>query len=76
MAVSIITDPAFVRGTPEVLFEGQYAQGGRSRDYDVGPDGRFLMIKLASVTPDGSPAVEIRLIQNWFDELQRRVPTP
>jgi hypothetical protein len=42
-------------------------QGG----YDVAADGRFIMIEPGQ--PDTSPA-QITLVQNWFEELRRRVP--
>ncbi len=47
------------------------------RQYHVAPDGRFLMIKQGSAATDDAPAApELVLVQNWFDELQRLVPTP
>ena len=46
------------------------------RDYDVLPDGRFLSTVPAE---DDSPsrtagASQIRVVLNWFRELQERVP--
>jgi hypothetical protein len=42
--------------------------------YDVSPDGqRFLMIKLNEQTPSSS-VTQIVVVQNWFEELKRRVP--
>ena len=72
--VPIETDPSFAAANPELLFEGQYVFGGMGgRNYDVAPDGeRFLMIK--PVESD-SAAPEIIVVQNWFEELQRLVPT-
>jgi hypothetical protein len=46
------------------------AGGAADRNWDVAPDGRFLMIKAA--TAAGSP--EIIVVQNWFGELERLVP--
>ncbi len=69
MAVAVTTEPTFTVGTPEVLFEEPYYQSG-GRNYDLAPDGRLLMIKEHSATGD------IHLVLNWFDELQRLVPTP
>ena len=69
MAVAVTTDPTFTVGTPEVLFEEPYyATGGRN--YDLAPDGRLLMLKEHPATPD------IHVVLDWFDELQRLVPTP
>ena len=40
--------------------------------YDLAPDGRFLLVK-----PEEHAYVsEINVVLNWFDELQRLVPTP
>jgi Tol biopolymer transport system component len=68
MAVRVETEPEFRFQPPEVLFEGGYSLGPRP-SYDVGPDGRFLMIK----EEEGS--AQINVILNWFEELKRLVPT-
>ncbi|HJZ73781.1 MAG TPA: hypothetical protein VKE51_18695 [Vicinamibacterales bacterium] len=47
-----------------MIAEGQFG------DYAVAPDGRFLIVKAG--TP--RPITEITLVQNWFEELKRRVP--
>ena len=71
MGVDITTDPAFARGTPKLLFEGVYGTYLPRANYDVTPDGqKFLMIK----TGDRQIA-ELNVIQNWFEELKRLVPT-
>jgi Tol biopolymer transport system component len=67
MAVAIQTQPRFLAGTPRLLFEGDYV-AGVWHDYDVGPDGRFIMIQTAE-----APRPQIALVQNWFEELKRRV---
>jgi eukaryotic-like serine/threonine-protein kinase len=61
-------------GTPELLFrvqEGGRLSGGRTRGYDVTPDGqRFLL-----VTPVERPGTApITVITNWTDELKERLP--
>ena len=39
-------------------------------DYDVAPDGWFLM------TIEPMPSItHLNLVQNWFQELERLVPT-
>jgi len=44
------------------------------RAYDIAPDGeRFLMIKQAGA--DEGSATELILVQNWFQDLERLVPT-
>jgi len=74
MAVAIQTDPIFVAGQPEVLFEGRYRRkpaNSGARNYDVTPDGqRFLMVEGGEVTQ----STPIHLTLNWFEELKRLVP--
>jgi serine/threonine protein kinase len=51
------------------LVSGETLQG--VLNYDVTADGqRFLMIK-----PLEQQAAQINVVQNWFEELKRRVPT-
>ena len=77
MAVPVDTEPTFSAGDPEVLFEQQYSYFRQDRTYDVAPDGRFLMIKEGATTDDGSaPTAQITVVLNWFEELQRLVPSP
>ena len=71
MAVKVATEPGFTSEPPQVLFEGNYLQGNRP-SYDVGVDGRFLMIKAAG--QEEGPG-QINVVLNWFEELERLVPT-
>jgi serine/threonine protein kinase len=73
MVVAINTQVTFSATTPRVLFEGQYDPGLSLRpNYDVTPDGqRFVMVRAAQ----GSEQAQINLVQNWFSELKRLVPT-
>ena len=75
MAVTVETEPTFNPGNPEVLFTGQYRRSapGRGQEWDVAPDGRFLMIRLAGTTGQAA-APHIVVVENWFEELQRLVP--
>ena len=74
LRVPVRTEPEFDAGSPEVLFTGVYAvQQGRM--YDIHPDGeRFLMIKPAETTEEGLEN-QVILVENWFEELKRLVPT-
>ncbi len=48
--------------------------GGRG--YDVSPDGqRFLMLMEVARSEDTSTAPHFIVVQNWFEELRRLVPT-
>ncbi len=50
--------------------------GSPGRTYDVSPDGqRFLMIKEGGEAEGTSAAPTVILVQNWFEELRRLVPT-
>ena len=51
-------------------------RSGAGRMYDVSADGqRFLMIKESSGADERPPSARIILVQNWFEELKRLVPT-
>ena len=72
MVVSISTEPEFVAGTPEVLFEGPYGQvGGLS--YDAAPDGQRFMVLLPE--HDDSQVRELHVVTNWFEELKELAPS-
>ncbi len=74
MAVSVETEPTFSVGTPQILFEGPYERGVYSNpSYDVSPDGeRFVMIR----SNRDPTRTQLTVVLDWFDELQRLVPTP
>ncbi|MDA2931194.1 hypothetical protein MYX84_14830 [Acidobacteria bacterium AH-259-O06] len=75
MVVRIKTEPIFTAGNPEVLFTGRYFTGA-ARHYDISADGqRFLMIKEGGQTEETSARDELIIVLNWFEELQRLVPT-
>ena len=46
-----------------------------ARPYDVAPDGRFVMIRSGETDAGGAAASNMILMQNWFEELKRLVPT-
>ena len=76
-AVPIEAEGSFTFGNPEVVFEQTYLIGNRfrGRTYDISPDGkRFLMIKEGG-PGDETEATQVILVQNWFEELKRLVPT-
>jgi len=76
VAVPIEPGDTFRSGAPVTLFRGHYlAQQSQRGIYDVTADGqRFLMIKRAE---DGAAAnaPQIVIVENWFEELKRLVPT-
>ena len=75
MTVPVQTEPSFTPATPEILFEGTYVVGP-GRRYDVAADGqRFLMIKEGGAGDEAPAPTSIVIVQNWFEELRRLVPT-
>ena len=78
MSVPVGRGALLTAGTPIRLIEGQYYRGtgNVARTYDVSLDGtRFLMIKQGGASEQPSPSPTIVVVQNWVEELKRRVPT-
>ena len=74
MAVPVRSAPAFGAGRSEEFFTESYIVL-IGRNYDIAPDGhRFLMVKPVETTEGGSRN-DVVLVQNWFEELKRLVPT-
>ena len=74
MAVRVQREPSFAFGNAAVVFGERYFVSGGvgGRSYDISPDGkRFLMIK----EPGEAASTELNLVLNWFEELERLVPT-
>jgi Tol biopolymer transport system component len=78
-AVSVPTEPALKVERPVELFQGPYyiSPGGSPRpQYDVMPDGqRFLLLASVPGTNTSGARPRMVVVQNWFDELRRLVPT-
>jgi len=71
IAAPVETEDGFKSGRAQSLFKDVYVQTG-FRNYDIHPDGkRFLMIKKAE---EDVPVTELIVVENWFEELKRRVP--
>ncbi len=65
-----------VAGRPQVLFEFAMYAVLSGRPYHIAPDGRFVII--GSGQPEGGgggAASNLILVQNWFEELKRLMPT-
>ncbi len=70
MAVDVTSQgSALVAGVPSPLFDDRFVRASPIRAYDVGRDGRFLM--LLETRPAATPATEIHLVVNWSHELRR-----
>jgi serine/threonine-protein kinase len=74
-AVDVQTGSGFAASRPRLLFERPgYGVNQPIREWDISLDGqRFLMVKLDERKPQ--PVTELVLVQNWFEELKRLVPT-
>jgi serine/threonine-protein kinase len=73
--VSVTMTPRFRAGAAQVLLEGEYESGTYYTypNFDIAPDGKtFVMVK---ADEEWGRATEIRLVQNWFEELKRLAPT-
>ena len=75
--VPVEYEPTFAPGQPSLLFDRPYDFDRSSVRgvpyYDVSPDGqRFVMVQTEQRAESG----RLILVQNWFDELQRLVPSP
>jgi hypothetical protein len=71
VAVPVRTSPTFSADRPKTLFDRRYVAQGSGWNYDVAPDGRFLMIK--DVEEDRA-STSLVVVWNWADELRRLVP--
>jgi len=79
MAVAVQKSPAFSLGSPKKLFQSTYTGLGASSGipWDVGPDGRFLMMKepgTATQQDAAASARKINVVLNWLEEVKQRVP--
>ena len=76
MAVDVTTQAGLAAGKSRLLFEGLYVASQFPLigvAYDVSSDGqRFLMVKEARQRTSEN---QIHIVQNWFEELKRLVPT-
>ena len=72
MVVTVTAEPELPATRPEPLFDARYMPNPRGEpNYDVTPDGqRFLMIRR-----EDPCATQAYVVLNWFEELQRLVPT-
>ncbi len=65
---------AFRVQSPEPLFSGTFEAMGFNRGYDLGPDGKRFVMLQQEARAESEPS-KVILIQNWFEELKRKVPT-
>jgi Tol biopolymer transport system component len=70
MAATFETEPEFRVISTRDLFEDAFVNCRICKTYDVGPDGRFVMIQDSQ-----EPLQQINVVLNWFEELKRLAPT-
>jgi len=76
-SVPVTTEPGFSFGAVDVLRTdpGNSAPAGR-RQIDTIPDGSgFLTVAAPGLAATGGE-IEIRIVENWFEELKQLVPVP
>ena len=76
--LSVTTRPGFTFGNPVEIPGGglRFTNSRTPRTYDVTPDGKFIgMVPPGSTETDGSAALHIQVVLNWFEELKRLVPS-
>ena len=70
MAVTVgNADASLDVGLPGLLFDGPYLNDS-GRNYEIAPDGHFLMVRLA----DDANLTQVHVVVNWFAELQAVLP--
>jgi len=75
MAVDIETEPKFSVSRPATVFEDTFepwtGEPGFS-NYDIAPDGKRLLMS----APEARTEIKlVHIVLNWFQELERLVPT-
>jgi hypothetical protein len=69
-----VTGDAFAAAKPQVWSEKGLLDLGVLHSYDIAPDGkRFAVVLYADGTAEQKPITNLTFLQNFFDELRRRV---
>jgi serine/threonine-protein kinase len=71
MRVEISATPRFAAGEPRLVVQSSEIVWERARNYDVLPDGSFIVVRRGNVTLG---ARTLRAVFNWFAELDRLAP--
>ena len=76
-AARITTDPSFTFGNAEPVPErfDNYPPAVAARNYDMGPDGKFVGLSSGQFQAGTATAPQINVVLNWTEELKRLVPT-
>ena len=76
MSVKIATQQSFTFGNPvPIPIDGIFGSGaGAVRDFDVTPDGKFIVVKGAAQFSQTTGPLQVLVVLNWFSELRQRIP--
>ncbi|HJZ74165.1 MAG TPA: protein kinase [Vicinamibacterales bacterium] len=75
LSVSVDAGSPPVVGRPRVVFEGEFlAPQTGFHPYDVGPDGRFVIVRPAGDRTNAAAVPNLVLVQHWLEELKRLAP--
>jgi len=71
----VAVEPSFQLGKPRQVAHGAFlTPTALSGNYDATPDGQAVLLLRSE--HDTQPAMEVRVILNWFDELRKLSPHP
>lgn len=70
--LSIFRERSRSSGRPGNFIASETSRLVPGENYDVSPDGRFLMIQDLSEDPEAGKRSEILVIQNWAAEFTQR----
>jgi serine/threonine protein kinase/Tol biopolymer transport system component len=71
MVVGVTASTSFVAERPKLLFEARYESPAVRANYDVTPDGHFVMVKTEA---QQSINRQLNVVLNWGEELKRLMP--
>jgi hypothetical protein len=64
---------SFAAEKPRVWMEKRLANMGTAANYDLGPDGRFIVLLPADGPESRATQSHVMIALNFFDEVRRRV---
>jgi len=71
MSSTVTLEPELTWNPPRLVFETDFVDSN-GRSYDVSPDGQRLLVVKRTREPTRT---KLHVLHNWFEELERRVPT-
>ena len=72
-----VKEEGFVAGRPRIWLEAQLANTGFSRNIDLAPDGKRLVVMMAAESPEPRELQShLKIALNFFEEIRRRAAAP